>query len=104
MDQRRRDQALTVYQQLLQAWNDQDAAAFSALFAPDGSAVGFDGSPMNGRQEIGAAVRAIFEHHRTATYVAKVREVRELGGEVVLIRAVVGMTPPGAADLNLVNL
>ena len=42
----------------------------------------------------------IFEHHRTATYVAKVREVRQLGADVVLVRAVVGMRPPGSAELN----
>ena len=55
---------------------------------------------MNGRQEIVETIRAIFMNHRTATYVAKVREVREIGADVVLLRAVVGMTPPGAAELN----
>jgi uncharacterized protein (TIGR02246 family) len=91
---------VTLYEQLLRAWNEQNADAFGAVFAEDGSAVGFDGSTMNGRQEIVATLRGIFEHHRTATYVAKVREVRELGADVVLVRAVVGMRPPGAAELN----
>jgi uncharacterized protein (TIGR02246 family) len=93
-------QALALYERLLRAWNDQDADAFGAVFADDGSSVGFDGSTMNGRQEIVATIRAIFRNHRTATYVAKVREVRELGAGVLLLRAVVGMTPPGAAELN----
>jgi uncharacterized protein (TIGR02246 family) len=100
MDQSRHAQALTRYEQLLQAWNDQNAAAFGAVFTEDGSAVGFDGSTMNGRQEIVATIRGIFEHHRTATYVAKIRDVRELGDDVVLVRAVVGMTPPGSTELN----
>jgi len=91
---------VALYEQLLRAWNEQNADGFGAVFAEDGSAVGFDGSTMNGRQEIVATLRGIFEHHRTATYVAKVREVRELGADVVLVRAVVGMRPPGSAELN----
>ena len=100
MDPNTLNRSLRLYEQLLRAWNDQDADAFGAVFADDGSSVGFDGSTMNGRQEIVETIRAIFKNHRTATYVAKVREVRELGADVLLLRAVVGMTPPGAAELN----
>jgi len=100
MDRNTRSQVLALYEQLLRAWNAQDADAFGAVFADDGSSVGFDGSTMNGRQEIVETIRAIFMNHRTATYVAKVREVRELGADVLLLRAVVGMTPPGGAELN----
>jgi len=100
MDRDTLNQSLRLYEQLLRAWNDQDADAFGAVFADDGSSVGFDGSTMNGRQEIVETIRAIFMNHRTATYVAKVREVREIGADVVLLRAVVGMTPPGAAELT----
>ena len=100
MDRDTRNQSLAVYERLLRAWNDQNADAFGGVFAEEGSAVGFDGSTMNGRQEIVETIRAIFRDHRTATYVAKVREVRELGAEVVLVRAVVGMMPPGSAELN----
>jgi uncharacterized protein (TIGR02246 family) len=100
MQPARRNAAVAHYEQLLRAWNDQNADTFGALFAQDGNAVGFDGSTMNGRQEIVETIRTIFKNHRTATYVAKIREVRELGADVVLVRAVVGMRPPGAADLN----
>jgi uncharacterized protein (TIGR02246 family) len=100
MDRNTRNHALALYEQLLRAWNAQDADAFGAVFADDGSSVGFDGSTMNGRQEIVETIRAIFLNHRTATYVAKVREVRELGADVLLLRAVVGMRPPGGAELN----
>ena len=100
MDRDTLNQSLRLYEQLLRAWNGQDADAFGAVFADDGSSVGFDGSTMNGRQEIVETIRAIFMNHRTATYVAKVREVREIGADVLLLRAVVGMTPPGSAELN----
>jgi uncharacterized protein (TIGR02246 family) len=36
----------------------------------------------------------------TATYVGKIREVRFLAAEVALVRAVVGMAPPGQKALN----
>ena len=91
---------IPLYTRLLEAWNRRDAAAFAALFTPDGNTVGFDGSQMNGRDEIASALKAIFEHHQTASYVASVREVRQLGPGVVLIRAAVGMVPPGQGELN----
>jgi len=91
---------LSVYQQLLEAWNRQDADAFAALFAEDGSCIGFDGSQMNGQAEIAATLRGIFGHHQTAAYVARVRETRSLAPGVTLIRAVAGMVPPGQSTLN----
>ena len=88
------------YVALLKAWNRRDADAFAAAFAANGSAVGFDGSTMNGRDEIASALREIFTDHPTASYVAKVREVRAVGPGVVLLRAVAGMIPPGKTAVN----
>jgi uncharacterized protein (TIGR02246 family) len=42
----------------------------------------------------------VFAHHATAAYVGKVREVRALGPDVALLRAVAGMVPPGQLRLN----
>jgi uncharacterized protein (TIGR02246 family) len=95
-----RVEGLTLYQQLLDAWNSRDAAAFAALFSEGGSVVGFDGSPMNGRAEIASVLEGIFGSRQTARYVAKVREIRRLGADVLLLRSVVGMIPPGKAELN----
>ena len=99
-DEAARGESLTLYEQLLDAWNTRDAAAFAGLFSDDGSVVGFDGSPMNGCEEIAATLGGIFGSHQTARYVAKVREVRRLGPEVQLVRSAVGMLPPGKAELN----
>lgn len=92
--------AVRVYEQLLNAWNNQDAEGFAALFADDGNVVGFDGSSMNGREEIAAGLERIFADHRTASYVAKLREVRQVAPQLVLIRAVAGMVPPGEPGIN----
>jgi uncharacterized protein (TIGR02246 family) len=89
-----------LYRQLLDAWNRQDAQAFAGLIAADGNVVGFDGSQMDGRAHVASEIGAIFADHRTATYVAKVREVRLLAPDVALLRAVVGMVPPGQADIK----
>src|SRR5215213_2117610 len=89
-----------LYQQLLDGWNQRDAAAYAALFAEDASVVGFDGSQMNGRAEIATEIGRIFADHPTSRYIGKIREVRLLAPDVALLRAVVGMVPPGQSDLN----
>jgi uncharacterized protein (TIGR02246 family) len=93
-------QAVTLYMQLLDAWNRRNADDFAALFTKDGNSVGFDGSPLDGPEEIASTLKGIFANHPTAAYVAKVREVRRLGPEVTLLRAVAGMVPPGQTELN----
>ena len=90
----------TLYRQLLDGWNARDAQAMAARFAERGNVVGFDGSQMNGRTEIEATLAPIFRDHPTAAYVAVVREVRLLTPDVAILRAVVGMVPPGQADVN----
>lgn len=89
-----------LYQQLLHSWNRRDAEGFATLFDDEGHSIGFDGSPMTGRTEIAATLGQIFADHVTATYVAKIRAVRFLAPDVALLRAVVGMVPPGQSDIN----
>jgi uncharacterized protein (TIGR02246 family) len=90
----------TLYQALLEGWNQRHAEAFAAAFAEDGEVIGFDGSQMSGRGEIASTLRQIFADHVTAPYVSKVRSVRLLSPDVALLRAIVGMVPPGQSDLN----
>src|SRR5262249_21211624 len=53
-----------------------------------------------GRATIATELRRIFADHQTAAYIAKVRSVRFLASDVALLRAVVGMIPPGQSDVN----
>jgi uncharacterized protein (TIGR02246 family) len=96
------DEAVTrvLYQRLLDRWNMTDAAGFAALFAEDGSVVGFDGSQVNGRDEIAKHLGGIFSQHKVAAFIGIVREVRPLSEDVELLRAVAGMVPPGASDIK----
>jgi uncharacterized protein (TIGR02246 family) len=89
-----------LYRRLLDGWNRRDAAAMAALFTENGNVVGFDGSQLSGPGEIAAVLGKIFAEHQTPPFVDIVREVRSLSPDVALLRATVGMVPPGQAELN----
>jgi uncharacterized protein (TIGR02246 family) len=89
-----------LYAAIIAGWNAGDAAAFAAPFADDGVVIGFDGSEIKGRNAIEDAMRAIFEDHATGRYVGKVRGVRPLGGDAMLLSAVAGVVPAGEEDLK----
>jgi uncharacterized protein (TIGR02246 family) len=91
--------ARDLYARLLDAWNAHDADSFAALFAADGVSIGFDGSQATGN-EIRGHLAAVFGDHETAPYIARVREVRAIAADAVLLRAVVGMVPPGGDAVN----
>jgi uncharacterized protein (TIGR02246 family) len=94
------NQVRGLYHDFLDAWNDHDANKMAGLLTENGSVVGFDGSMMNGRDEVASVIGAIFKDHVTAAYIGIVREVRMLTNNVALLRAVVGMVPSGASDIN----
>lgn len=85
---------------LLDAWNRRDAEAMAEFFSSNGSQVGFDGSEANSPAEIRAHLEPIFRDHPTARFVAKVREVRMIGENAALLRAVAGMVPPGQSKIR----
>lgn len=89
-----------LYRRLIRAWNDRDAGAFAEVFAEDAYVVGFDGSQMESRSQIEADLGQIFADHVTAPYVARVEGVRLLAPQIAMLRARVGMVPPGQTELN----
>lgn len=91
---------LALYQQLLQQWNKRNAAGMTALFATNGSLIGFDGSQLNGQKEIYAVLDEIFANFPTAAYVSIVKEVRILSDTSALLFAVVGMVAQGQSDIS----
>lgn len=94
------DEITRLYHNLLGCWNNRDAKGMAALAGEQCSFTGFDGSQMYGPVEIEASVHPIFANHPTAAYVSVIREVRPLAGGVALLRATVGMVPPGKTDIN----
>ncbi len=89
-----------LYHHLLDAWNNRNASGMAELFTEDGESIGFDGSQSIGRMEIFSHLNPIFEHRPTATFVSKVKSVRFLSKNVAILRAIAGMIPPGASDIN----
>lgn len=89
-----------LHKKLLTAWNNQDANGMASLFTDNGSVVGFDGSENNGKDIIDKEMSKIFKDHQTARYIWQVREVRFLSPEIALLRAVVGMVPPGEKKIK----
>ncbi len=51
--------------------------------------------------QIESEIGQIFGSHQTASYVGKIREIRFLSPDVVLLRAVAGMVQPGGKYINL---
>jgi uncharacterized protein (TIGR02246 family) len=94
------DDVRALHRDWLESWNVHDAGAFATYFTLHGVSVGFDGSTIEGRDVIESHLRSIFELHQTAAYATKVRELRLLSADVALLRGVVGMVPPGLADIN----
>jgi len=93
------DEVRGLYRALLEAWNARDADAFAGLFTPDGTSIGFDGGQATGAGIV-ELLRPIFADHPTAAYLAKVQDIRPLGPDAAILRAIVGMVPPGGQQLN----
>ncbi|WP_422931352.1 SgcJ/EcaC family oxidoreductase [Singulisphaera sp. PoT] len=88
-----------LYQRILDAWNNQDAADLAASFRKNCLLVGFDGSQMVDRAEVESTLATIFAEYPTGLFLSIVRSVRSLTPEVATLHAVVGMMPRGKSEL-----
>jgi uncharacterized protein (TIGR02246 family) len=89
----------SLYQKLLASWNNNMSNDFAGLFLENGSTIGFDGSQMNGKQQIDNELNQIFSNHRVASYVGIIREIRSLAADIFIIRSVAGMVPTGKTEI-----
>jgi len=65
------------------------------LFADRGELIGYDGSLEIGRENVFFLhLNTIFKDHPTARFAGKVKNVRLLSGNIVILRAIAGMVPP----------
>src|SRR5215211_7641341 len=90
----------TLYEKLIAGWNAHDAEAMAAPFAEDGVIIGFDGSVSSGARAIAAEMAGIFADHETGRYAVKVKSVRGLGSQAVILRAIAGLVRPGHSAIN----
>ncbi|HEX2786669.1 MAG TPA: SgcJ/EcaC family oxidoreductase [Ignavibacteria bacterium] len=88
-----------LYDNLLNAWNNNDAKAMAELCSNNANFIGFDGSQHNGRSVIEADMKKIFSNHKVPSFIYKIREVRFLSNDVAILRSVVSMVPQGGNDI-----
>jgi uncharacterized protein (TIGR02246 family) len=91
--------ATALYRRLIDGWNNSDADAMGAALREDSLVIGFDGSQMIGREQVVSELAGVFADHEVARYVTKVHSLTPLGADVVVLHAVAGMVPPGAAEI-----
>ncbi|MGG2063842.1 SgcJ/EcaC family oxidoreductase [Bacillus sp. S14(2024)] len=89
-----------VYERLIEAWNNRDAEGMANLFTEHGESIGFDGSQSIGPTEIFSHLSPIFRDHPTARFVSKIKDLRFIGENAAILRAIAGMIPSGKSDLN----
>lgn len=94
------DEVVALYLRLLRGWNDRNAQAMAACFSDDATMIGFDGSLAEGGRPIEEHLSPIFADHPTVAYVALIRTIQKVGKSVAILRADVGMVPPGAGEIN----
>lgn len=85
---------------MLDAWNARNASLFADLFFDHAQITGFDGSMLEGRAEIESSFARTFRDRATPACVGTVRTAIRLTEDVVLVRAVAGMVPPGQHDID----
>jgi uncharacterized protein (TIGR02246 family) len=100
MDASFHDEVNALYQKLINAWNNRDAQGMADQYTEQGVQIGFDGSKVIGREEIFSHLHPIFEHHPTAPYITKVKEIRPLGTDAAILYAIAGMIPLGKTDIE----
>ena len=69
-------------------------------FTEQGELIGFDGSQEIGRNTIFAHLEPIFAEHPTPPFISVVKDVHFPSAEVAMLRAIVGMIPPGKTELE----
>jgi uncharacterized protein (TIGR02246 family) len=90
----------SLYRRLIEGWNSADAAAMTRDFAENANMVGFDGTQVNGRDQITGHLAGVFASHKVAAFVTLVRDVREVAPDVAILCANAGMVPPGKSEIN----
>jgi uncharacterized protein (TIGR02246 family) len=80
-----------LYFQMINGWNKGSGSIFASPFAEDGDLVGFDGTHLKGRQNIGHFHQQLFNTIlKGSRLVGKIKDVRFLTKDVAIMHAVGG--------------
>ena len=89
----------TLYQQLMDGWNQGSGTAFAVAFTEDGDLVAFDGTHFHGRAEIAPFHQELFDKWlKGSRLVGQVKCVRFLSPDIALMHAVGGTIMRGKSQ------
>lgn len=89
-----------LYLQLIAGWDERNADKMTNTFAEDGQMIGFDGSLATGRKEIHEHLSFVFDNNPTPPFVKIIKSIRPITEDTTILRAIVGMIPPGKTELE----
>ena len=79
---------ITLYREMMDAWNRGSGADFASAMTPDVEFVGFDGTWFHGKEDVTVAHQALFDTHLKGTrLVGGVIKVRFLSPDVAIVYA-----------------
>lgn len=90
-----------LYKQMIDGWNSGSGDTFAAPFTDDSDFIGFDGTLMNGRQQISSFHQMLFDSFvKGSRLVGKVRGIRFVSSDVAIMIAVGGSVMAGQSDIE----
>lgn len=90
-----------LYKQMIDGWNSGSGDTFAAPFTDDSDFIGFDGTLMNGTQQISSFHQMLFDSFvKGSRLVGKVRGIRFVSSDVAIMIAVGGSVMAGQSDIE----
>lgn len=103
LDSKSHDEAAirSLYERMMDGWNEGSGNDFAAPFTDDADFVGFDGTHMKGHQQIASFHHMLFgKFLRGSRLIGKIRSIRFVTVDVAIITAVGGTIMGGQSDID----
>lgn len=89
-----------LYDQFIKSWNDQSADGMADLITENGHMIGYDGSQMDGPEDVRKTIGEIFKQYPTGIFITVTKDIRFLSDKIAFLRASSGIVPRGGDDIN----
>ena len=103
LDSKSHDEAAirSLYERMMDGWNEGSGNDFAAPFTDDADFVGFDGTHLRGRQEIALFHQQLFDKFiKGSRLVGKIRSIRFLTHYIIVMVAVGGTVMAEQSDIE----
>jgi uncharacterized protein (TIGR02246 family) len=86
---------------MIDGWNRGSGDAFAAPFTDDSDFIGFDGTHMEGQEQIATFHQMLFDNFvKGSRLVGKMRHIRFLSSDIAIMIAVGGTVMAGQSDIE----